>query len=257
LPAVWLRPRRLPMCEATTSVRHRLDAAAVLLALVLPTLLTLVYFVWLAEGVTWLKWTVYGGGKIVQFAFPLVWVLAVRRRRLGLRWPGWRGLPESIAFAALVVAAMLLLYHGWLDPAGHMDASKQAIGDVLDRFEVHTAARYLAMGAFVSVLNSLLEEYYWRWFVFGELRRWVPLWAAVLVSGLGFMAHHVLLLGRYFGGLTAETVLFSLAVAAGGAVWAWIYHRSGSLLGPWLSHMLVDTGIFLVGYQMLSGSLGP
>jgi membrane protease YdiL (CAAX protease family) len=46
-------------------------------------------------------------------------------------------------------------------------------------------------------------------------------------------------------------------VAAGGAVWAWVYHRSGSLLGPWLSHMLVDAGIFLVGYQMLSGSLGP
>ena len=30
-----------------------------------------------------------------------------------------------------------------------------------------------------------------------------------------------------------------------GAAWAWIYHRSGSLLGPWLSHLLIDAGIFV------------
>lgn len=44
--------------------------------------------------------------------------------------------------------------------------------------------------------------------------------------------------------------MLTLAVAVGGAFWAWLYHRSGSLLGPWISHMLVDAAIFGVSYQL-------
>jgi membrane protease YdiL (CAAX protease family) len=48
----------------------------------------------------------------------------------------------------------------------------------------------------------------------------------------------------------------SLGVAVGGAVWARLYDRSGSLLGPWLSHLLVDAAIFFVGYELLAAPLG-
>ena len=40
------------------------------------------------------------------------------------------------------------------------------------------------------------------------------------------------------------------SIAAGGAVWAWIYERTGSLYGPWLSHLVVDAGIFIIGYDI-------
>ena len=36
-------------------------------------------------------------------------------------------------------------------------------------------------------------------------------------------------------------------------MWAWLYHRSGSLLGPWLGHALVDAAIF-VGYHAKAGT---
>jgi membrane protease YdiL (CAAX protease family) len=64
------------------------------------------------------------------------------------------------------------------------------------------------------------------------------------------MAHHVLVIGFYFGWTAPETWLFSFAVAIGGAVWAWLYHKSRSLVGPWLSHLLVDAAIFAVGYDL-------
>jgi membrane protease YdiL (CAAX protease family) len=50
--------------------------------------------------------------------------------------------------------------------------------------------------------------------------------------------------------------VFSLAVAVGGAVWAWLYDFSRSLIGPWLSHMLVDIGIFVIGYDLARDILG-
>jgi hypothetical protein len=31
----------------------------------------------------------------------------------------------------------------------------------------------------------------------------------------------------------------------------WLYRRSGSLLGPWLGHLLVDALIFTVGWDLV------
>jgi membrane protease YdiL (CAAX protease family) len=38
----------------------------------------------------------------------------------------------------------------------------------------------------------------------------------------------------------------------GGAFWAWLYHRSRSLWGPWLSHALVDATIFVIGWDLIT-----
>ena len=41
----------------------------------------------------------------------------------------------------------------------------------------------------------------------------------------------------------------------GGVFWSWLYDRTGSLLGPWLSHLMIDAGIFWVGYELIGDSL--
>jgi membrane protease YdiL (CAAX protease family) len=210
----------------------------------------LVFFVLLADRASEMQ-AAYGLGKAIQFAFPLLWVLAIQRRRLRLKRPASAGLAEGAGFGALVLVAMLLMYHMWLKPAGYLDAAAEEVWQKVKAFGADTPVKYFALGAFYSLGHSLLEEYYWRWFVFGQLRRLLPLRPAIVVSSVGFMAHHVLLLGTYFGWFSPATVLFSLAVAVGGAVWAWIYHRSDSLYGPWLSHLLVDAAIFLVGYNLV------
>ena len=108
-------------------------------------------------------------------------------------------------------------------------------------------------GRVLCLAHSLLEEYYWRWFVFGQLYKNWSLSLAILVSSVGFMAHHVVLLATFFGWGSPLTYLFSFGVAIGGAFWAWLYASSRSLLGPWLSHMLVDVAIFLIGYDLVRG----
>ena len=149
---------------------------------------------------------------------------------------------------------MLAVYDFWLRPAGYLGPGSpagRAIFDKLHGFGVNRFGTYLVLASFYSLAHSGLEEYYWRWFVYGNLRRLVPWKAAVPISSLGFMCHHVILLAVYFGPRAAATWAFSLAVAAGGAFWAWSYQRTGSLAGPWLSHLLVDAGIFLVGYDLV------
>src|SRR5690606_17666993 len=103
------------------------------------------------------------------------------------------------------------------------------------------------------LVHSLAEEYYWRWFVFAQLRRIIPLAPAIGLSSLAFMAHHVIVVGSYLRDNPLAMIFFSLSVAVGGAVWAGLYQRSGSLVGPWLSHLLVDAGIMIVGYDLIWG----
>lgn len=229
---------------------QRADWIAIAVALVLPTLVTLAYFVLAAKSSAGVQQTTYAIAKTCQFLFPAVWVLLIQRRRLQLKPSSTAGLGWGLAFGLLVATAMLLLYHTWLDAEPFFLAAERGIREKIAGMSLASPAAFLAVGVFYSLIHSLLEEYYWRWFVFGQLKERMAAGPAIVISSLGFMAHHVLVIGTYFGFFSPVTWLFSFGVAFGGGVWAWMYHRSGSLLGPWLSHMLVDAAIFLIGYEI-------
>ena len=226
---------------------------AVLFALVLPTFVTLAYFVW-SEGLEpGLRQAIYGIAKIVQFGFPIAWVWIVQRHRPRL-WPiSLSGVRLGLAFGVVILLAALGLYHGWLKSAEFFVAGIGPIQAKIAEMGFDAAWKFAALGVFYSLFHSLLEEYYWRWFVFDQLKQLVPIWPAIVISALGFMSHHVLVIGTFFGYGSPLTWLLSAAVATGGVFWAWLYHRSSSLMGPCLGHALVDSAIFLIGYDIASG----
>ena len=228
----------------------RRDWPAIAFAVVFPSVVTWAYFVWLADEKAGLQQVAYAIGKAIPFAFPVVWVFLGRREKFSCPAPNRRGVGLGLAFGALVAGAMLGLALAWLKPRGFFDGPSTAIRDKITGLGLNSLGKYAAVGIFYALGHSLLEEYYWRWFVFGQLRRQAKLATAIAISSLGFMAHHVILLAVYFGWSSPATYLFALSVAIGGAAWAWIYERSGSLWGPWLSHLLVDAAIFVIGYDL-------
>jgi hypothetical protein len=155
------------------------------------------------------------------------------------------GLGMGAAVAGIMVAA----YFGGLAHSDFFAHAAEVLRNKLPAFGIDSPSRMIALGVFYSAIHSLLEEYYWRWFVFGQLRRLVPLPAAVVVSSLAFMGHHVIVLSIYLS--WPGTAAASGCVAVGGALWAWLYQRSGSLYAPWVSHLLIDAAIFAIGYEMV------
>ncbi len=233
------------------------DLLAILVAAVGPLVMAWLGFVALSNdldrGQSMLA-TVYAIGKVIQFGFPLLYVGVVERGQLRSMSLASKGLLIGVAFGLLVDLSIFGLYFGALRNSELIADTPAKIMGKLQEFHLATPVGYLVIGFFICVLHSLLEEYYWRWFVFGWLRRYVPLAWAIALSSVAFMAHHVVILYVYFPGrFWLLAVPFSLGVAVGGAVWAWLYHRTGSLLTPWVSHVLVDAGILLVGYDMLRG----
>ena len=232
----------------------RRDLLAIIFCLVFPTIVTLAYFVWFADQAEALK-VAYGIGKVIQFGFPVLFAWFYARDRIGLPVFTRKGVVFGLAFGGVIGALMLALYFGALDPAGTLESAEDEIEEKVTGFGITSVSAYLALAAFYAIAHSGLEEYYWRWFVFGQLRRYTSRAVAITISSLGFMAHHVIVLGVYFGWASPMTWLFSLAVAIGGAVWAWLYEDSKSLIGPWVSHALVDAAIFAVGYDIVRSGL--
>jgi membrane protease YdiL (CAAX protease family) len=227
------------------------QCSAVLFALGFPSAFTWVYFVAFAGDHPVAQHVAYMAGKVIQFLFPVVWVVVIERRRLRLSAPTISGLALGLTMGVVVAAIVVIAYFGWLAPTLYRIGTAHEVKEKLTAFQIDTPAKMIAMGVFYALLHSLLEEYYWRWFVFGRMRRLVPLPAAIAVSSIAFMGHHAIVLPYYLP--WALAFLASAAVAIGGAMWAWLYHRSESLYAPWLSHLLIDAAIFTIAFDMVFG----
>jgi hypothetical protein len=157
----------------------------------------------------------------------------------------------GVAFGAVIGLVGGAVFFLGLRQFEFFDAATEVLRGKLDGAGITSPTRYIILATFYSLCHSLLEEYYWRWFVFGRLMQTWKLAPAAIVSSLGFMAHHVLLLESFFAGRPELWFPLSLAIAIGGVFWAWLYRTSDSLIGPWLSHLVVDAGIMVIGYDLL------
>lgn len=218
-------------------------------AMVLPFFAALLYFVVLSENHA--ARVLYAGTKVFMVFWPVFavqWILHGRLPVPRLRDARHlKALPLGLVTGAGVVLLMMALLQGPLGPvvAAHAPEvkAKAAAFGILDHYWLFAVS--------LSVVHSLLEEFYWRWFVFGKLRDVVPRPAAHLLAGAAFALHHVVVVTVFFS-LGWGLVLGAL-VGAGGVVWSLLYDRQGTLTGAWLSHAVVDLGIMVVGYGLIFG----
>jgi membrane protease YdiL (CAAX protease family) len=220
--------------------------------LLFPSLLTWCYFIALADSPTAVQQGIYAAGKLLQFGFPVIFVVLIAHEPLRFRWRWREGLIEGVLSGLALLTSVAVLWF-FLSQTGSEILGSLVItasAKVTD-LGIDTPVRYAAVGLFYSVVHTFLEEYYWRWFLYGRLRARTSQLTATVVSSLGFMAHHVILMSFYTGWDSPWTYVFSFAVAIGGAYWAWLYERSETLAAPWVSHFFVDVAIFSVGWALL------
>lgn len=221
------------------------------IAVVLPSLVTWIYFGWLHGSSPRWQQVAYALGKSIQFLLPVaatLWVWRARWEPLRIRG---RGMGFGFLFGGCVAGLIFAAYRGLVDGSELADRLEEAARLKLLGMGITAVWQFAAMGLFYSLLHALLEEYYWRWFVFDRAVPLFGFWRANLFSSLGFMAHHILLLGYFLGFNEWRTYLFAGAIALGGMVWAFLYDRTRNLAACWLSHALVDAAIFWLGYQIV------
>ncbi len=240
----------------SAETRKARDFFILTFALFYPLAMTAAYFVWCVNHAPDAAKSVYAIGKALQFLFPAAITAFVLKERVLVRKPNSRGLLFGFLFGLVVGLTIFFAARYGLASSAWRDS------DFVVRLRTEFNARvgsfgltkvtFAVVALFYSLVHSGLEEYYWRWFTFGRLARRFSFVPAAVICAVAFSLHHIVVLGTYFGYSSALTWFCSFGVGVGGFVWQTLYHKTDSIYGGWLSHCLVDAGIYAVGFLLLA-----
>ncbi|MCH7227874.1 CPBP family intramembrane glutamic endopeptidase [Haloferula sp. A504] len=217
---------------------------ALLLLLPVPSLGVLAGMFWWPE--SGVGQVLFGLSKLWIVALPAIWYRFVERK------PWSRSPAEHGGFGPAVasgVAVSLLIFGAYflVRPFGWIDS-----GMIRERAELTGLANpvvFIGAAIYWITVNSLVEEYVWRWFVFRQFEKLIGGKAAVVASAFGFTLHHIFALWAQFD--WRVTALASLGVFVGGLLWSWLYLRYRSVWPCWVSHAIVDVPIFVIGWWLI------
>lgn len=196
---------------------------------------------------------IFGISKIWLVAFPLVWMLCVDRERISCSQPKHGGFAVAtllgLVILAIIFAAYFVVPTEWIDPP--------RVQAVAAKNRLTEKAIFIGLALYWCIVNSLLEEYVWRWFVFRKCEVVLPAlkgWIAVVLSAYFFTLHHIVAVKAQFG--WPITILASTGVFIGGVVWSWLYRRYRSIWPCYVAHLLADIPVFVIGWWIIFGDHG-
>lgn len=105
---------------------------------------------------------------------------------------------------------------------------------------------FVFVAIYISFANSLLEEFFFRGFIFMNLRRLASRKSAYLVSSLAFAMYHVAMMSGWFSIWLFFLLLAALIVA--GIIFDWLNEKQQNIYTSWFVHMFANFAINTVGF---------
>lgn len=162
---------------------------------------------------------------------------ALWRYRLGWQALGLRAFDRSLWWLPVVAAAAALVsvivYGAILVGLGFDQPEQTELQSLFD-----SNAALPLVGFALVIMAPLSEEIFFRGFIFPGLIRPLGLAGAMVVSGIIFGAFHI---------TGSETVALLLPFGAIGALFCWLYYRTGSLWPSIITHFLFNSVGFAAG----------
>ena len=187
-------------------------------------------------------------GKLWLVLAPAYWYIRVERNSPSWSLPSRDGLVVggiSGIIMSIIIIVMWLLFGDTLD-TDSMISELETTG--LTEFRM-----YLAGMIYWIFLNSLLEEYVFRWFVTTKSIELLGNEArAIVFSAILFTLHHAIAL-HYFGFFWWQTVMACIGLLSAATFWSWLYVRYRSVWVCWFSHAICDIAVFGIGYLIIFG----
>ena len=150
----------------------------------------------------------------------------------------------GIGMAIVIAIAYFLL--------GDLVIRSEDLAEILEPFGL-TVPWKLAVGIlFWIFINSVLEEYVFRWFITSKLETLVGgKWRPILLSAAIFTLHHTIALAFFIDPL--GNAIASLGVFIGGVIFSWLYVQYRSVWIAWVAHAIADVAVFAIAWQLIVG----
>ena len=99
---------------------------------------------------------------------------------------------------------------------------------------------FLAIALYISFVNSLLEEFFFRGFIFANLNRISGRVFANIMSAFIFSIYHVAIMGSWFSPLIFIIAMAGLFVGA--LIFNYLNEKGGNIYHSWLVHLMAKPG---------------
>lgn len=109
-----------------------------------------------------------------------------------------------------------------------------------------TKDNFIFVACYISFVNSLLEEFFFRGFLFLNLKKYWNIWAAYIFSATVFAAYHIAIMSGWFSVLLFVLAMFGLF--AGGIIFNFLNSKSNNIYTSWLVHMFANFAINTIGF---------
>ena len=186
--------------------------------------------------------------KLWMFGLPAFWYLKVEGGERSYSMPKEGGWTISALLGIGMIFVIAIAYF----LLGDLVLRSEDLHEILEPFGL-TVPWKLAIGIlFWIFINSVLEEYVFRWFITSKLEQVLGgKWRPILLSAGIFTLHHTIALAFFIDPL--GNALASLGVFIGGVIFSWIYVQYRSIWVAWVAHALADVAIFAIAWQMIVG----
>lgn len=183
--------------------------------------------------------------QVWLLVLPIAWSVLVDRQKLHLSLPKPRELLAGAIWGILMFAVIVGIYslfgQHWIDPVAAKEKARQ--------LGTNSPNIYLIIEAYFVLINSLIEEFTWRWFVCNKCQILIPGKPAIFLSSLFFTLHHIFVIAAYSD--WRAVILGSFAVFAAGIIWSHCYLTYRSLWPSYISHAIADLALGIIAWQIL------
>lgn len=192
---------------------------------------------------------------LVHIVVPIVAVMLIRHLSLkdSILLPithEWK--PDSKKFSIWmtligVAGSLAIIWTAYVVLGRYVDFPA-LVSDLRVKYNI-TAQTFILVALWITFVNSIFEEFFWRGFVFRGLNQFASkswqTWGLITLTGFMFSIHHAVIVLAWFPPLLFVTVLVFLALA--GSFFNWLYVKTGSIVPALIIHASADAIICFIG----------
>ncbi len=186
--------------------------------------------------------------KVWIFGLPAFWYLRIEKGEKSLSLPENGGWKVSTLLGIGMLIVIFIAYFSIGDKLLRADE----LTEILDSVGLTVAWKFALAIIFWVFINSVLEEYVFRWFITSKIEQLIGgVWIPIFLSAGIFTIHHTIALAFFIDPL--GNFIASLGVFIGGAIFSWLYMTYRSIWVAWVAHAIADVAIFIIGWNMVIG----
>ncbi len=188
---------------------------------------------------------------VVCVAVPLLDRVVFHRQTISefFRYIGFVNTRKSLLPGLLVGATFLVAICLFFMVFSRQLIDTSSMTDTLNKWNLDSSNLFVFLFMMIAG-NSILEEIYWRGYVFSRLKKLTGSRNTVVLTALFYTSYHLITTITLFS--VAHALLLSAAIFLVGVFWACLRIKYDSIIPAVISHLLADLGLMLIYLKYLA-----